>query len=300
MTEKGRPLVSIMMPCFNAASTLRMALASVMAQSLDDWECICLDDGSADGTWSALTAMSRRDPRFRIERFPENRGRGAARQRILELARGKYLAFLDSDDWMYPERLAHEVRWLEADEKIAAVSACAAVTDGSEELVGVSRPRADAALPVVAAFDRPRPPPLIFPTSMIWTDLAQRTGFDPKFRRSQDSDFLVRALLGRHYALGSEVLYAYSQASAASLERTIEGYKYRVRAHLRHWRGYPLDVTRTVVETAAKILTYRAAGLVGSDSALIGRRWSPPDHDTTAGFRAALTVVKANASSISI
>lgn len=288
----GRPLVSIMLPCFNASSTLRMALASVVAQSLDDWECICLDDGSTDETWEILQDASRRDPRFRTEQFIKNQGRGAARQRVLELARGEFLAFLDADDWMYPERLAREVCWLDADIQIVAVSASAAVTDGPERLVGVQRPRGPHALPVVAMFERPVPPPFVFPTSMIRTELARATGFDPKFRRSQDSDFLIRALLGKHYALSPDVLYAYSQASAASLERTLEGYRYRIRSHLRHWREHPLRVTRTISATGMKILAYQAAGALGMENALIERRWGPFDDETLSGFNVALAQVR--------
>lgn len=291
----SRPLVSIMMPCFNAADTLQMAAASVASQSLTDWECIGLDDGSKDATWEVLSELARRDPRFKIERFSENRGRGAARQRVLELATGKYLAFLDSDDWMYPERLAAEARWLEADAHIGAVSACAAVTNGPVELVGLMKPKTDLALPVVMAFERPVPPPLLFPTSMIRTDLAKATGFDPAFKRSQDSDFLIRALLGRHYALGSEVLYAYSQASAASLSRTLEGYKFRARTHLRHIRTHPLRVARTLAVTGAKYLTYRVAGAIGAEGKLIDRRWGPADEETRTGFARALAIVQSRA-----
>ena len=287
-----RPLVSVMLPCFNSADTLPLALASLAAQTLDDWECICLDDGSTDATWAVLSEAARRDARIKLERFSENRGRGAARQRALELARGKYLAFQDSDDWSYPERFAYEVGWLEADPKIAAVSVCAAITDRPDHLVGVMRPGGGAKLPMVTELDRPMPPRFIFPSSMIETALAQRTGFDPAFRRSQDSDFLIRALLGRAYAFGSEIEYAYSQASAATLERTLEGYAFRMRAHLRHAREYPLDVARTIAATAAKMLAYRAAGALGRDRALIERRWQPADPDAQRGFDAAFEVIR--------
>jgi hypothetical protein len=155
------------------------------------------------------------------------------------------------------------------------------------------RPRSSQPLPIVAAFEEPVPPPLLFPPSMIRTDLAKATGFDPAFRRSQDSDFLIRAMLGKHYALSPQIAYAYSQASAASLDRTIEGYRYRMRGHLRHLRAYPLRVSRTLLETGAKMLTYRAAGLVGADQRLIERRWGPVDAATAASFEVALATVRA-------
>jgi glycosyltransferase involved in cell wall biosynthesis len=287
-------LVSVMMPCFNAADTLPLALASLRAQTLTDWECVCVDDGSADDTWSILQRAADQDPRIRIERFTKNRGRGAARQRSLELATGTYLAFLDSDDWMYPDRLSHEAGWLQADAKLQAVSVCAAVTNGPEELVGIMKPRVTGGLPQVVHFTKPRPPPILFPPSMIRTDLAKATKFDPEFLRSQDSDFLIRALLGKHFALSDRVLYAYSQASAASLQRTLDGYRFRMRAHARHWREHPVRVARTIAVTVAKMGVYWAAGRAGLDRKLIERRWGPTTTEETARFRAALQSVQAH------
>lgn len=280
-----------MVPCFNAAVTLPMALGSLLSQTVGGWECVCVDDGSTDQTWTVLTEAARKDRRFVVERFEQNRGRGAARQRALEKATGEFLAFLDADDWMYPERLDKQLKWLAADSRIVAVSGCAAVTAGTDELIGLMRPQTRRSLPIVESFERPVPPPLLFPTSMVRTDLAKQVGFDPAFRRSQDSDFLIRVLLGRHYALGSEVVYAYSQGTAASLDRSLEGYRYRMRSHMRHLRSHPLRVARTLGETGGKYITYRVAGLLGVERKLIERRWSPADVETTTGFERALTVV---------
>jgi glycosyltransferase involved in cell wall biosynthesis len=287
-----RPLVSVMLPAFNAEATLPLALGSLAAQSLDDWECIGIDDGSRDRTWDVLAHAAAGDPRFRVERFTENRGRGAARQRALELVSGKYLAFLDADDWMYPERLAHEATWLDLDPTIAAVSVCAAVTRSSDQLIGVLLPRGEESLPFVRRFDEPVPPPLVFPASMIDAELARRTGFDPALRRSQDSDFLMRALLGRHIAHSARVLYAYS-ADASTLNAALEGYRYRIQAHLRHLPRYPLRVTKTVAETGLKIAAYRVLGLVGAEHQLIARRFGTVDETTAREFDRVLPIVRA-------
>ena len=276
-----------MVPCFQVAETLPTALASVRAQTYPEWEGVCVDDGSSDQTWQILRNATAADSRFRVERFERNRGRGAARQRILELARGDYLTFLDADDWMYPERVERELRWLEADRRIAAVSVGAAVTREPHELVGTMRPRARTAMPCTAVFERPVPPPLLFPTTMIRMDVAKRTGFDPQFRRSQDSDFLIRALLGRHYVLLDDLLYAYSQGVAATLPKTLEGYSYRMRAHLRHFSDHPGRVARTVAATAMKMAVFRAAGAVGLHERLIRQRWRDADYHAQVGFRTA-------------
>jgi glycosyltransferase involved in cell wall biosynthesis len=103
----GEPLVSIMIPCFNAERTLGMALASLRAQTYERWEAVVVDDGSTDETSRILSRFT--DPRLRIERFSANCGRGAARQRWLEMAQGGLLAFLDADDWLFPDKLSHQV-----------------------------------------------------------------------------------------------------------------------------------------------------------------------------------------------
>ena len=99
------PLVSVMMPCYNAERTLPMALASLHAQSYQTWEAGAVDARSTDGTWAISEACG--DPRVAVS-ASQNRGRGAARQR-LEMARGELLSFLDADDWLFPVKLERQV-----------------------------------------------------------------------------------------------------------------------------------------------------------------------------------------------
>lgn len=286
-------VVSIMVPCYEAAETLPMALGSVLAQTWADWECICVDDGSRDATWPLLEHARRVDSRFRIERFATNRGRGAARQRCLELARGDYLAFLDADDWLYPQKIERQARVLDERADVPLVGSAALVTDGSERPVGVMRRgEEDGRALSIREFPRPEPPQIVFPTVLARLDLARAAGFDPAFRRSQDSDFLIRLLLGRRYAVLDEALYAYSQGTAASLEKTVEGYWYRMRSHLRHVGSHPIRVARTVAATGAKMALYRAAGLVGAHEFLIRRRWQEARPADLAAFEVARAAVE--------
>ncbi len=95
--------------CFPATrfeKTLSNALASAFAQTYSNWECVCLRDGSTDGTWEILQAAQARDSHFRIECFPTNQGRGAARERTLEQLKGDLITFLDADGFMYPNKLS--------------------------------------------------------------------------------------------------------------------------------------------------------------------------------------------------
>jgi glycosyltransferase involved in cell wall biosynthesis len=92
-----KPLVSVIVPCYNQGRFLAQALDSVMAQTHAHWECIVVNDGSTDDTSSVARRYAGQDARFKyVEQ--ENRGLPGARNRGLREASGAYLQFLDSDD----------------------------------------------------------------------------------------------------------------------------------------------------------------------------------------------------------
>lgn len=112
MTEEKaqkKPLVSVVMPAFNAEATIVSAIKSVCAQTMTDWELIVIDDGSTDETCRIVRRMAREDARIRLLYNGENRGTAYSRNRGLALSRGAYVALLDSDDLWRPEKLARQI-----------------------------------------------------------------------------------------------------------------------------------------------------------------------------------------------
>jgi glycosyltransferase involved in cell wall biosynthesis len=103
------PQVSVIIPTYNRADQVREALASVEAQTYRDFEIVVVDDGGTDGTFEAL-ATGRE---IRVCRHASRRGVSAARNTGINAARGKWLAFLDSDDLWLPDKLARQIFWLE-------------------------------------------------------------------------------------------------------------------------------------------------------------------------------------------
>lgn len=99
------PRVSVVMPTFEQEPFIRRALDSLLAQTLDDWELLVVDDGSRDGTAAALAPWLR-DPRIRLVRLGRNGGLGHAINTALELARAPLVAYLPSDDLYYRDHLA--------------------------------------------------------------------------------------------------------------------------------------------------------------------------------------------------
>ncbi|MDX2132024.1 MAG: glycosyltransferase [Planctomycetota bacterium] len=95
------PLVSSIIPAFNAEATLARALDSLLAQSVPAWEAIVVDDGSTDGTGALARAYAARDRRIRVVSQP-NAGPSIARNQGIGLASGAFVYFLDADDWLLP------------------------------------------------------------------------------------------------------------------------------------------------------------------------------------------------------
>ena len=92
---------SIIIPVYNVAPYLRECLDSVLAQTFTDWEAICVDDGSTDGSGGMLDEYALKDPRFKVIHQP-NAGVSAARNAALDVAQGEWICFVDADDMVLP------------------------------------------------------------------------------------------------------------------------------------------------------------------------------------------------------
>ncbi len=121
--------LSVLIPCWDAASTIEWALGSVLAERDVAFECIVIDDGSTDGTAEIVDAIARRDPRVVLLRLSTNGGVSNARNRGLEIAHGEWIAFHDADDRMCPGGLAALMRPT-ADPDVLAVIGQRLWTDG--------------------------------------------------------------------------------------------------------------------------------------------------------------------------
>ena len=98
------PVVSVIVPVYNVEQYLPQCLDSIVNQTLKNIEIICVNDSSTDNSLNILNHYAEKDPRIKVVTQP-NGGAGAARNRGLSLAAGKYLSFLDSDDFFEPDML---------------------------------------------------------------------------------------------------------------------------------------------------------------------------------------------------
>lgn len=103
------PVVSVIIPAYNAEKYIMDAINSVRSQTFEDWELIVIDDCSTDSTCSVVESMALVDGRIRLVKNETNIGVAEARNYGLELCKGSYAAFLDSDDIWYPEKLEKQL-----------------------------------------------------------------------------------------------------------------------------------------------------------------------------------------------
>jgi glycosyltransferase involved in cell wall biosynthesis len=108
------PLVSVLLPVYNALPDLSRALRSLLAQTFVDFEIIAIDDGSTDGSGELLENFAKQDARLRVFHQPNAGALGKVLNRAAELAQGKYLARQDADDASSPIRLEKQVAYLNA------------------------------------------------------------------------------------------------------------------------------------------------------------------------------------------
>lgn len=97
----AQPEVSVIVPCYNAASTLRQCLTSIVNQTHRGLEVICLNDGSTDGSLAIMREYAAHDPRVKVI-DKENEGYGATCNRGIDESRGAYVAIVEPDDWVEP------------------------------------------------------------------------------------------------------------------------------------------------------------------------------------------------------
>ena len=194
--ESSQPLVSVVLPCFNAEATLERALASIAQQNYRHLEVIAVDDGSTDRTPDILE--SRADVVQRVIRLPRNCGAAAARNAGLARAQGEYVAFLDADDEWLPGKLSRQVIAIAPHPRMTFVSCNARVIDAANKS---ATPAFQDLLPETPG----QAWKVLLADTFVWTPtvLARRAslmevnGFDESLVIAEDQDLWIRlALLG--------------------------------------------------------------------------------------------------------
>lgn len=105
-------LVSVIMPCFNSENFIEQAIQSVLNQTYQSWELLICDDNSNDDSKNIIKAYEQRESRIKLVNNKFSKGVSGARNSCLEVAKGQFIAFLDSDDQWYSEKLTQQINFM--------------------------------------------------------------------------------------------------------------------------------------------------------------------------------------------
>jgi len=204
------PLVSIVIPAYNAAETIAETIESVRAQTLHDWEIVLIDDGSTDDTAAVVEAIG--DPRIKVYRYP-NAGQGESRNRGASHATGEFFAFLDADDLWTPDKIERMVEAIGASSDLTAVAYSWVdwmSEDGSTLTLGCAYTRQGYVYEKLLLSD------FIAGGSnlMMWRGAFSRVGgFNPDFPPAEDRDMWLRLAEKFHFVAIEAPLLQYRQVA---------------------------------------------------------------------------------------
>lgn len=248
--------VTVLITYFNKGAFVEEAVRSVLDSSFSDLEVLVVDDASTDGGLDHIQAIG--DPRVRILSSLVNTGRAAAANRGFEAARGEYVAILDADDRMMPDRLERQVAFMDAHVEVGVSGGYLRAFGRNENELHVPADDAEARAFVLFGM------PVFYPTCIIRRSVLEQTGVrcDPAWRTpGMDHVFMLRLLL---------------RTRIANLPVVLTEYR-RGEQNMRHGRDDRAD--RLLITTEL----FRVLGLPTDDRGpelfhtLDGHSPSPPD-----------------------
>ena len=234
LNENGnRPLVSVVMPAYNAERFITKAMESALNQTIEDIELIVVDDCSHDNTCELVEKLGQRDPRVRLVRNERNLGVAKSRNRGFEACRGSYVALLDSDDVWYPMKLEKQLALARREEADIVYCSYAMVNEEDAKICS------DFIVPEKTDLNRMLAKNVISCSTVLMTgETVRQQSFSTKYYH-EDYVYWLQLLGQGKKAVGvPEVLAAYRVYANTRASNKIRSAKYRWHIY-REYMKFP-------------------------------------------------------------
>lgn len=267
------PHVTIGMTVRDAETSLAAAIASVRAQTFEDWALLIVDDGSTDASASIALAAAAEDERIHVTRGSDSWGTAARLNELIDMADGALFARMDADDVAYPQRLARQVSFLESHPEVDLVGASMVVFGAGGQPIG--KRAAPGSHEQICR--RPASGFRVFhPTWLGRLAWFRRHRYDPTAHRCEDQDLLYRAHRTSVFANVSDPLLGYREDRLDLPNLLVGRVNFARRTARRRWdAGQRPAALATLGEQLAKGSLDAVAVGSGLDHRLLRQRAGP-------------------------
>lgn len=270
MYQKNLPLLTVGLSFYNNEKTLASAIKSVLLQSYSNFEFILIDDGSTDRSYEIAQKFAAFDNRIKLIRDNVNRGLIFRLNQIIDMAAGKYLARMDSDDMMMPEKLERQMEIMIKNQDIDIVDTAAYTISEKDEPIGMRK------LIDITVWDRRKvlKKRLFFhPTIVAKTSWYRRNKYDENFVRSEDFELWCRSFNNIKYHRIYEPLFIYREGNV-NIKNYITSSRSHRKAVKKHHQGVltKKELLSEILESHVKSGLYRIFGFFNMQHFLASKR----------------------------
>lgn len=261
------PVVSIGIPFYNAENYLSDAITSVLAQTYSYWELILVDDGSTDNSLQIAQKFAATDYRIRIISDGLNKKLPARLNQIIDEAKGEFIARMDADDIMHPQRLEKQIEFLKQNKKYDLVSSGLISIDNLNKIKGfrcVSHFFDDF-------FTAKLSYPIVHPSVMARKSWYERNKYSEKYSRAEDFELWTRAIVNKNFRMAvlPDLLLYYREEGNLSKDKIVNSYKDTLEIYDDYYgKGFNIEAIKLYL----KILVVNIMFYTGSLQKLAKRR----------------------------
>ena len=231
--------VAVILPFFNARETLRHAVFSVLNQSYPAWQLILLNDGSVDNSVDTIADLVDNESVFLVS---DNKNRGLVYRlnQMVELTDAPYIARMDADDLIHPDRLRLQMAAFSANPQLDIVSTGTAIMDSKYRVVGVRWVDGQPTLSDYMKYGG-----LVHASCIFRRAFLEKNSYDSEFFRAEDRELILRGLPDARYYCLTEPLYLCIEYNRFSKKKYLASYRAERKVILRHGPrliGWPATV----------------------------------------------------------
>ncbi|WP_394212671.1 glycosyltransferase family 2 protein [Psychrobacter piscatorii] len=246
---KSHAYISIGIPIYNAESYLATAIKSIWAQTHELWELILIDDGSTDNSLAIAKQFEKIDSRIRVISDGSNKKLPARLNQLIDESKYDYIARMDADDLIHPDRLAIQINFLENNPSYDLVSTGVVSIDAQNKVYGCRH--VDH---LYARFESIETAyPIVHASILAKKSWYERNRYNENYPRSEDYDLWCRAISKQDLRLAvlPDLLYYYREEGNLSLAKIVRSYKDSLTTYSEYKRTNIIDSAKLEAKIGA-------------------------------------------------